>query len=118
MRLLIPLHWGDDPCPIVVQPEPTVFEAVARSGVTMATVSPAAYRNSGLTRAVLRGGAYSAAEDVAARVEAVREQVASPRRTYTYVYWPELDRIGHEFGVGSATWRDSLARADDSGASG
>jgi hypothetical protein len=28
------------------------------------------------------------------------------------VYWPELDRIGHEFGVASQEWRAALVRVD------
>ena len=29
--------------------------------------------------------------------------------SFTYVYWPELDRIGHEFGVDSREWRAALS---------
>jgi predicted AlkP superfamily pyrophosphatase or phosphodiesterase len=34
------------------------------------------------------------------------------RRTYTYAYWPELDSIAHEYGVGSVQAADSLRRFD------
>jgi predicted AlkP superfamily pyrophosphatase or phosphodiesterase len=37
---------------------------------------------------------------------------SSSGRTYTYAYWPELDSIAHEYGVGSAQARDSLRRLD------
>ncbi len=110
--VLLPLQWGSDPLPVSVQPEPTVFEAVARAGVTMTTVSAAAYRDSGLTRAVLRGGDYRGAEDIDERVEQVCFVHASSSRSFTYVYWSELDRTGHEFGVNSAQWRTALSRAD------
>ena len=111
-RILVPLHWGSDPVPIAVQPEPTVFEAVARAGVTMSTVSPAAYEHSGLTRAVLRGSEYRGAEDIAQRLEQVHAVHASSARSFTYVYWAGLDRTGHEFGVDSDQWRAALRRAD------
>lgn len=110
--VLVPLHWGSEPTPVAVQPEPTVFEAVARAGVTMTTVSHPAYRNSGLTRAVLRGSQYRGAEDAAQRMSEVARAVGSADRTFTYVYWSELDRKGHEFGVNSPQWRAALARAD------
>ena len=110
--VLNPLHWGGSPTPVAVQPEPTVFEAVARAGVTMTSVSPAAYRDSGLTRAVLRGADYVGAEDLAERLAAVRTLTASASPTYTYVYWSELDRVGHEFGVASPQWRAALQQAD------
>jgi hypothetical protein len=111
--LLFPLHWGTDPTPVAVQPEPTVFEAVARAGVTMATVSPAAYRESGLTRAVLRGAEYHGAETIDERVGEVAAILAAGARSFCYVYWAELDRTGHEFGVDSDEWRAALRRADD-----
>lgn len=38
--------------------------------------------------------------------------LAEGEPSFTYVYWPELDRIGHEFGVGSDEWRQALGRAD------
>lgn len=110
--VLSPLHWGADPLPVAVQPEPTVFERVAQAGVTMTSVSPAAYRDSGLTRAVLRGAEYAPAEDVGERVRAVAAVLAAPGSSFTYVYWPELDRVGHEFGVGSAQWCAALDRVD------
>ena len=111
--LLVPLHWGADPTPVAVQPEPTVFEAVARAGFSMTTVSPGAYRDSGLTRAVLRGAQYVGADDVAQRVAAVTAVLGAGEPSFTYVYWPELDRVGHEFGVDSAEWRAALQRVDE-----
>jgi hypothetical protein len=111
-ELISPLQWGAHPPPVAVQPEPTVFERVARSGATMTTVSPAAYRESGLTRAVLRGAEYAPADDVDQRIAAVAAALARDERSFTYVYWPELDRVGHEFGVASRDWRLALQRAD------
>lgn len=110
--VLSPLHWGDDPLPVAVQPEPTVFERVARSGMTMTTVSPEAYRESGLTRAVLRGADYRGAESIDERVDQTNALLSAGGPSFTYVYWFELDRIGHEFGVDSDQWRAGLVRAD------
>jgi hypothetical protein len=112
-EVLSPLHWGDRPLPVAVQPEPTVFEAVARAGIAMATVSPAGYRESGLTRATLRGGDYRPADDAAERMAQVAAILTTSGPSFTYVYWFELDRIGHEFGVASRQWRDALVRVDD-----
>lgn len=111
-QVLAPLHWGSSPHPLAVQPEPTVFERAERLGARVTTVGPGAYRSSGLTRAALRGGAYTAAEDIAERVSAVMAATMGPGPTLTYVYWPHLDRIGHEFGAGSPEWRHGLRQAD------
>lgn len=111
-EVLIPLQWGHHPTPVAVQPEPTVFERVERHGVRVTTLSPGAYANSGLTRAVLRGATYVGCEDVASRVSNLTMIVTSPDPSFTYVYWPELDRVGHESGVDSDAWRGALARVD------
>lgn len=116
-ELLSPLQWGGHPTPVAVQPEPTVFERAAAAGLHVTTVSPAAYRESGLTRAVLRGADYVPADTVDERVAAVAAlraaEDSAPGSALTYVYWPELDRVGHEAGVGSAQWRAALRRVDE-----
>lgn len=111
-EVLTPLHWGHHPTPVAVQPEPTIFERVERHGVRVTTLSPAAYAHSGLTRAVLRGATYVGCEDAAARVDHLASLLASPEPSFTYVYWPELDRVGHESGVDSDAWRAALTRVD------
>ena len=110
--VLSPLQWGSHPTPVAVQPEPTVFERAARAGVRVSTLAPGAYRESGLTRAVLRGGDYLPAEDLDTRLDIAGSILAGPGPTFTYVYWPDLDRIGHEFGVGSGPWRQALGRVE------
>ncbi len=110
--VLVPLHWASGIPALAIQPEPTMLELMAAAGIHVTTVAPEAYRNSGLTRAVLRGGAYEAAEDAIQRVRGVLAATATSLRSFTYVYWPQLDRIGHEFGVGSAEWLEALTRVD------
>lgn len=111
-EILTPLHWNDGVTPVAVQPERTMFESAVQHGVEVTTVAPGAYSDSGLTRAVLRGGAYAAADSIAARVEAAHRLVRTASRTLTYVYWPDLDRTGHASGVSSNDWRAGLEEAD------
>ncbi len=110
--VLTPLHWGHYPLPIAVQPEPTVFERAARSGVRVTTLAPSAYENSGLTRAVLRGAEYVGVADIADRTTALSGILGSSEASFTYVYWPELDRVGHEHGPSSSQWGEALVRVD------
>lgn len=110
--VLSPLQWGNVPHPTAVQPEPTVFEIASEHGIRVTTVAPVAYEFSGLTRAALRGAEYRPAEDAATRISIVSEELRRSERAITYVYWPELDRIGHGSGVGSGDWRSALSRAD------
>lgn len=111
-RVLLPLQWGADPNPVMIQPEPTVFEAMARAGVDVVSVGPESYRTSGLTQAALRGGRYVAAETAGDRVHVVTEYLETAQSTFVYCYWPRLDRVGHERGVGSADWLAALQEVD------
>ncbi len=52
------------------------------------------------------------ADDIDQRVAAVAALLRAAGPSFTYVYWPELDRVGHEFGVASREWRLALQRAD------
>lgn len=111
-EVLAPLQWGHHPNPVAVQPEATIFEQVSRAGIRVTTLSPASYENSGLTRSVLRGAVYEGTEDAAARIATLRRILDEGSASLTYVYWGELDRVGHEHGVESPEWVAALARAD------
>lgn len=101
---LSPLHWGKRPSPRAVQPEPTVFEIAQGQGVASFVISPGAYEHSGLTAAALRGADYQVAEEISDRTERVHECIAQTDRAIMYVYWPALDRAGHEYGSDSPQW--------------
>lgn len=106
--LLHPLSWSGEPHPSAVQPEPTVFERVAAAGVPVLRVGASAYGDSGLTRAVLRGGDYVGADTR----DAIVGSLAIHRRGLAYAYVPELDRTGHVHGIDSRAWRDALQAVD------
>lgn len=110
-KVLHPLSWTDDPNPIAVQPERTVFELAREHGLNVRAVSPSAYANSGLTRAVLRGADYRGADTPDARLNETALAVAD-RGSLAYVYWGELDKCGHVHGVASERWREELASVD------
>lgn len=107
-RVLHPLTWRGDPHPQAVQPEATVFEQVLAAGQPVARIGARDYSDSGLTRAVLRGGDYIGADTP----DEVVQAIASRRRGLTYAYLPDLDRVGHVYGVDSAQWRDCLREID------
>ncbi|MGI9196574.1 MAG: alkaline phosphatase family protein [Candidatus Nanopelagicales bacterium] len=108
--VLHPLSWGDDPHPSAVQPERTVLEIAAAAGVDVQCIGPRAFAATGLTRAVLRGGAYRGADSVGERVAALAEIGDGP--SLTYAYWGDLDKCGHVHGVDSPAWRSELAHVD------
>lgn len=111
-EMLHPLRWGAEPADYVVSPERTVFERAASAGVAVHAVSPRAYRESGLTRSVLRGAQYRGADGVGERLVETLEAARGDGRTLTYVYWGELDRTGHVHGWESEHWRQELRTVD------
>jgi Type I phosphodiesterase / nucleotide pyrophosphatase len=109
--VLTPLHWPGDVPAVAVQPEPTLFERAARAGVTVTSIGPSKFAFSGLTKAVLRGATYAAADSVAERVAQV-SKLRTAQRAWSYVYWPDLDKVGHVHGSGSPAWIDALKVVD------
>jgi predicted AlkP superfamily pyrophosphatase or phosphodiesterase len=106
--ILQPLKWQTEPNPNVLQPEKTKFELAVNRYVEVNRIGPAAYENSGLTQAVLRGGNYLAAENLEELVHRTTKCLSQGFPSLTYVYYRELDRVGHVHGVDSQNWRDEL----------
>src|SRR6476661_6175015 len=111
-RLVNELSWEDGPDPRVWQPVETVLEAADRDGVRVTRVGPAFFDGSGLTRAAVRGGRFVAADSLAARVDAAQDALRRDPRALVYVYWGDLDKVGHVHGCQSWEWGDELESID------
>jgi len=99
--------------PATWQRVPTLFERAVDRGHTAVAVGAARYRDSGFTRAVLRGARYAAAGSLAERLRvAVAVGGASDATSITYVYAPELDMAGHAHGWQSPQWTHALESLD------
>jgi predicted AlkP superfamily pyrophosphatase or phosphodiesterase len=104
------LKWQPAIDPLTYQPHPSLFERGHRSGVATRVVSKRQFRDTGLTRAALRGPYWPAdsyGERIAAAVSAV---AADP--SLVYVYDSDLDHTGHQLGCRSAAWRHQLVMVD------
>lgn len=106
------LSWEDGPVPEVWQPFPTVFEEVAAAGIAVTRIGPGFFDGSGLTRAAQRGGRFVAAGSLAARVDAALAAVRATPRALVYLYWGDLDKVGHVHGCESWQWGDELEAVD------
>ncbi|MGL5857715.1 MAG: alkaline phosphatase family protein, partial [Angustibacter sp.] len=111
-RLINQLSWEPPVDPRQWQPAPTVFQSVAAAGVEVVRIGPGFFDGSGLTEAALRGGRFVAAESLDDRVDAALVALRSSRRALVYVYWGELDKVGHVSGCASWEWGDELAAVD------
>ena len=96
--------------PEQVQPLPTTFERASASGIAVSVISGAQFTDSGLTRAVLRGGRYVGVRAVGDLAACVRSAVAEGG--FCYGYHSELDLLGHIYGPGSTAWRMQLRQID------
>ena len=110
--LLNELSWEPATDPYRWQPVPTVFEKVAAEGVDVVQIGPGFFSGSGLTEAALRGARFVAAQRLDRRVDEAVAAVRSSPRSLVYVYWGDLDKVGHVRGCASWEWGEELARVD------
>lgn len=115
--ILNELSWENGPDPRAWQTEPTVFERAAADGVAVTRIGPGFFDGSGLTNAALRGGRFTAAQSLAARCEVTLECMTTAaragERALAYLYWGDLDKVGHVHGCQSWQWGDELTAVDD-----
>lgn len=102
--------------PTDVQPMPSMFDELTRSGVGVICVGPGAYRNTPLTRVVYGSPvdhrAASSPHQVGTELRKVlAEGDRGPRLVYAYI--AQLDAAGHRYGPRSPEWRTALRSIDD-----
>jgi len=113
-RLLNELSWDNGPDPRLWQPSQTVFERAVADGVAVTRIGPGFFDGSGLTNAALRGGSFTAARSLDARVDSALAALQGNKRALVYLYWGELDKVGHVHGCQSWEWGDELELIDRS----
>jgi hypothetical protein len=111
-RLLNGLRWPKDVDPVAWQPQPTIFERAKESGVAAVHVASGAFRDSGLTRAALRGADYRATDTLGALAALTCDALADSDRALVFAYHGGLDGCGHQYGVSSPAWVNELAHVD------
>ncbi|KGM14276.1 alkaline phosphatase family protein [Cellulomonas bogoriensis] len=104
------VSWDGAPPARQWQREPSVFERLTAKGIEVTSVAPARFGGSGLTDAVLGGGRFVAAESLRDRVDATVFELSAPG--LVYLYWGEVDKIGHQHGWRSREWAEELAATD------
>lgn len=111
-RVFNELSWEDGPVPEVWQSTSTWFEAAEAGGLDVVRIGPGFFDGSGLTRAALRGGRFAPADTLAARVDAALRAVRGSSRALVYLYWGEVDKLGHVHGPESLEWCLELESVD------
>jgi hypothetical protein len=111
-RVLSHIEWKRDPDPRRWQPMPTQFELAAAAGIATVVVSRPEFDGSGLTIAANRGAAYAGAADLTQLAVRMLTTLDGDGPTLVYGYHPDVDRLGHLFGVDSDRWRAAIAEVD------
>ncbi len=108
------LAWDPAVDPRRWQPEPTVFEQLAGREVDVVRIGPDYFDGSGLTEAALRGGRFQAAATLQQRIDAAVAalRTAGRRSALMYLYWGQIDKVGHVYGCDSWQWADELSAVD------
>jgi hypothetical protein len=75
-------------------------------------IAPHYFDGSGLTMAALRGATFVAAQTLEQRVDAALATLAAHDRVLVYLYWGEVDKVGHVHGWESFEWGEELERVD------
>ncbi|MHA7133172.1 alkaline phosphatase family protein [Oerskovia turbata] len=109
-RLANMVSWEGAAPPRELQQEPPVLERLADAGVEVSSVGPARFAGSGMTVAALRGARYLTAESLADRVDTVAFELTAPG--LVYLYWGDVDKVGHHHGWRSRQWGDALTDLD------
>lgn len=93
------------------QTQDTTAEALARRD-RFAVVGPARFVGSGLNVAAFRGGRDVSAETLPERVDAAVHQLRSGAADLVYLYWGEIDHVGHTDGWNSWEWGEEASATD------
>ncbi|GGM85203.1 alkaline phosphatase family protein [Dactylosporangium sucinum] len=104
------LHWDDQPDPASWQPLPTAFTRAANAGIVATVVSNPAFERSGLSVSAYRGARFGAG--ILADAVASEMLAAFATSQLVYGYLPDVDRAGHDHGIGTGEWRAAVSSAD------
>jgi len=102
----------DQLVPEVVQQQPTVWERAESAGISTTVCTFDNFAETGLTRAVLRGGRWGGTLSEGDAVARAVEAVGHGNRSLVYVYVSALDLVGHMRGPDTEAWRAQLGIVD------
>ncbi|WP_062378189.1 alkaline phosphatase family protein [Demequina pelophila] len=104
------VSWEGADDPDEWQREPSLLAAAEAAGLAVTTLGKPRFEGSGLTRAALAGGEFIGADALGARVGTALAKARRPG--LTYLYWGEIDAVGHRHGWQSDAWVAALEETD------
>jgi hypothetical protein len=107
------LRAGADPGSLL-SAGPTLYERLTQAGVACHVFGPATFTPSTYDGVLARGADIHPIATLAAGLDALAATLhATPGPTYAYVYWDEVDSIGHEHGPSSSQFAAVAERCLD-----
>ncbi|MEY4962305.1 MAG: hypothetical protein RLZZ249_1002 [Actinomycetota bacterium] len=104
--------WNEETDPQQWQPNQTISESALEQGVITNVISAAEYRQTGFTKATMRGVVFHEADEIATRFDIAKRLLESTERSINYLYIQELDQLGHVKGWESDSWRALLEQVN------
>lgn len=111
-KLINLLAWKGESNPRAWQPHPTVFEKLVAADVPVLRTGAPHFATSGLTEVALRGGDFAGFSAFSQGVDITLQRLQNTPRGIVFLYWWEIDRIGHHEGWKSMEWADQLTAVD------
>ena len=87
-----------------------MFQELAGRGVPVTQIGNPEFLGSGLTTAALRGAEFVGLKRLPDRVDAAVDRLRRPG--LVYLYWADIDAVGHVHGWRSSQWRRTLRAVD------
>lgn len=110
-QLMNMIRWDQDFMPVEVWQRRATLAQQLAAPQRFVNVGPARFAGSGLNRAAFRGARDVSAETLRDRVDATVAQLAGSADV-VYLYWGEVDHVGHVAGWGSWQWGEEATRTD------
>lgn len=104
--------WDTDDLDTAWQRTEPLTQRLADDGRPAFIVSKTEYADTGFTHATMRGAEFVGSDDVGDRVRIAADLAARHPGSFTYVYTPDLDAIGHKRGWQSDAWVGALEGVD------
>jgi hypothetical protein len=114
-RVIVPLTIDEDGFdPRALLPDgPSFYQRLAARGIPSLVYSPARFSPSAYDRAAIRGAPLFPYDSLADGLALLTAAVAERDACYAYLYWDQVDAIGHRFGPSSPEFDDACLRALD-----
>jgi Type I phosphodiesterase / nucleotide pyrophosphatase len=114
-RVIVPLTIDEDGFDVrtLLPDGPSFYQRLAARGIPSRVFSPSRFSPSTYDRAAIRGAPLLPYDELADGMRALAAAVADEDRCYAYLYWDQIDAIGHQHGPSSPEFDDACTRALD-----